>query len=83
MFIIVGLFGSKQRRSRAAYLLFLYTLSSSVFMLIAILYLYFSFSSLDFISLRLVNLDPIVERLCWLAFSLSFAVKMPLVPFHI
>ena len=83
MFIIVGLFGSKQRRSRAAYLLFLYTLSSSVFMLIAILYLYFSFSSLDFISLRLVNLDPIVERLCWLAFSLSFAVKMPLIPFHI
>jgi NADH:ubiquinone oxidoreductase subunit 4 (subunit M) len=25
----------------------------------------------------------VVERLCWLAFFSSFAVKMPLMPFHI
>jgi proton-translocating NADH-quinone oxidoreductase chain M len=83
MFIIVGVFGSRQRKSRAAYLLFLYTLSSSVFMLLAILYLHYEFGSLDFLVLRIAHIDPLVEKLCWLAFSLSFAVKMPLIPFHI
>ena len=41
MFFIVGVYGSRERRVRASYLLFLYTLLSSVFMLIAILGLYF------------------------------------------
>lgn len=83
MFIIVGIYGSKQRKSRAAYLLFLYTLTSSVFMLVALLYIYFSFNSLDLLVLKSKELPPFTEKLCWLAFSLSFAVKMPLIPFHI
>ena len=37
MFVIVGIFGSKQRRSRAAYLLFFYTLTSSVLILLCII----------------------------------------------
>jgi len=83
MFIIVGTFGSRERKSRAAYLLFLYTLVSSVFMLVAMLYLHFSCGSLDFLVLRSMRLDFHEESMCWLAFSLSFAVKMPLIPFHI
>lgn len=83
MFIIVGTFGSRQRKSRAAYLLFLYTLASSVLMLVAMLYLHFAFGSLDFLVLRVSSVDFFYEVLCWLAFSFSFAVKMPLVPFHI
>jgi len=83
MFIIVGTFGSRERNSIAAYLLFLYTLVSSVFMLVAMLYLHFSCGSLDFLVLRSMRLDFHEESMCWLAFSLSFAVKMPLIPFHI
>ena len=41
MFFIVGVYGSRDRKIRASYLLFLYTLISSVFMLVAILALYF------------------------------------------
>jgi NADH:ubiquinone oxidoreductase subunit 4 (subunit M) len=33
--------------------------------------------------LKTVQLNIVEERLCWLAFSFSFAVKMPLLPFHI
>ena len=33
--------------------------------------------------IKTVIFDTTSERLCWLAFFLSFAVKMPLVPFHI
>jgi NADH:ubiquinone oxidoreductase subunit 4 (subunit M) len=64
MFILVGVFGSKQRRSRAAYLLFLYTLTSSVLMLVAIIYLYFTYSTLDLITLKSTKLDPTTEKLC-------------------
>ena len=64
MFILVGVFGSKQRRSRAAYLLFLYTLTSSVLMLVAIIYLYFTYSTLDLITLKSTKIDPTTEKLC-------------------
>ena len=83
MFFIVGVYGSRERRVRASYLLFLYTLISSVFMLIAILALYFWVGTTDFQKLRLVEFDPLLAKFCWFAFFLSFGVKMPLVPFHV
>ena len=42
MFLIVGIWGSRERKIRAAYLLFLYTLVGSVLMLLAILLIYSS-----------------------------------------
>ena len=83
MFFIVGVYGSRQRRIRASYLLFLYTLLSSVFMLIAILTIYFWIGTTDFQKLVSIKFEPWMENLCWIAFFLSFGVKMPLVPFHI
>ncbi len=83
MFFIVGVYGSRERRVRASYLLFLYTLLSSVFMLIAILGLYFWTGTTDFQKLRMIQLDPSMGNWCWVAFFLSFGVKMPLVPFHV
>ena len=40
MFLIVGVWGSRERKVRAAYMLFLYTLIGSVLMLLAILLMY-------------------------------------------
>jgi NADH:ubiquinone oxidoreductase subunit 4 (subunit M) len=83
MFLIIGFYGSRGRKIRSAYMLFLYTLISSLFMFLAILYIYFKFGSTDYIVLKSIVFDTISERFCWLAFFFSFAVKMPLVPFHI
>jgi proton-translocating NADH-quinone oxidoreductase chain M len=83
MFLIIGFYGSRGRKIRSAYMLFLYTLVSSLVMFLAILYIYFKFGSTDYIVLKTVIFDTMSERLCWLAFFLSFAVKMPLIPFHI
>jgi len=83
MFLIIGFYGSRGRKIRSAYMLFLYTLVSSLVMFLAILYIYFKFGSTDYLILKTVIFDTTSERLCWLAFFLSFAVKMPLVPFHI
>lgn len=83
MYFIVGVYGSRKRRIRASYMLFLYTLLSSIFMFLAILFIYFACGTTDFQTLKTVQLDTFVERFCWFAFFLSFAVKMPLLPFHI
>jgi len=83
MFFIVGVFGSRDRKIRASYLLFLYTLVSSVFMLIAILVLYFWTATTDYLILQTISFDSSLTTFVWFAFFLSFAVKMPLVPFHI
>ena len=40
MFLIVGLWGSRERKIRAAYFFFLYTLFGSILMLLSILYIY-------------------------------------------
>jgi len=83
MFLIVGFYGSRGRKVRSAYMLFLYTLFSSLVMFLAILYIYFKFGSTDYLILKTVVFDPTTEKFCWFAFFLSFAVKMPLMPFHI
>jgi len=83
MYIIVGCFGSRERRIRASYLLFLYTLVSSLLMFLAILFLFFRYGTTNYLLLKTISFDPVSERFCWFAFFFSFAVKMPLIPFHI
>ena len=83
MFLVIGYYGSRGRKIRSAYLLFLYTLFSSLIMFLAILFIYFKYGSTDYLLLKTVDFDPLSEKLCWIAFFISFAVKMPLIPFHI
>ena len=68
MFFIVGIFGSRERKVRASYLLFLYTLVSSILLFVAILFIYFKTGTTNYLLLKTFEFDPIVERLCWLAF---------------
>jgi NADH-quinone oxidoreductase subunit M len=64
MFLIIGFYGSRGRKIRSAYMLFLYTLVSSLVMFLAILYIYFKFGSTDYLVLKTVVLDPFSEKLC-------------------
>lgn len=64
MYFIVGVYGSRSRRIRASYLLFLYTLFSSVFMFLAILYLWYTFGTTDYVLLKSIVLDPFLEKFC-------------------
>lgn len=83
MYFIVGLYGSRSRKIRASYLLFLYTLVSSIIMFICILFIYLKTGTTNYFVLRTFEFESYVEKLCWLGFFLSFAVKMPIMPFHI
>ncbi len=83
MFLIVGIWGSRERKVRAAYMLFLYTLVGSVLMLLAILLMYAIAGTTDYQILLTVDFDPTLQKIMWLAFFASFATKVPMVPVHI
>lgn len=64
MYLLLGVCGSRERKIRAAYLLFLYTLVSSFFMFVSILQLYFIFGTTDYQLLKTFHLSLNTERLC-------------------
>ncbi len=81
MFIIIGQWGGP-RRIYATIKFFLYTFFGSVFMLIALIYMYTqsgSFGILDFHDLKLSMNEQIF---IFLAFLIAFAVKVPMWPVH-
>lgn len=83
MFLIIGIWGSRERKIRAAYQFFLYTLIGSLFMLLAILLIYFQVGTTDLQVLMTTEFSERRQFFLWLAFFLSFAVKVPMIPFHI
>jgi proton-translocating NADH-quinone oxidoreductase chain M len=83
MFVIVGIWGSRERKIRAAYQFFIYTLFGSVLMLLAILIIYFQAGTTDLLVLLSTSFSEKRQILLWLAFFASFAVKVPMVPVHI
>lgn len=82
LYIIVGHWGGNNS-IRAAYILFLYTLAGSLFILLSIITIYYYTGTTDFIILSLESISFDYQKYLWLGFFLSIAVKTPLVPFHI
>lgn len=83
MFLIIGIWGSRERKIRAAYFFFLYTLLGSVLMLLAILYIYYQVGTTDYEVLLSFSFSELEQKIMWLAFFASFATKIPMVPVHL
>ncbi|WP_455481445.1 NADH-quinone oxidoreductase subunit M [Bartonella sp. B12(2025)] len=81
MFIIIGVWGGA-RRVYASIKFFLYTLLGSVFMLIALMAMYWEAGTLDIPTLLNYQFPAHMQMWLWLAFFASFAVKMPMWPVH-
>ncbi|HEV2755245.1 MAG TPA: NADH-quinone oxidoreductase subunit M [Actinomycetota bacterium] len=83
MYFLIGMWGYG-RRIYAAMKFFLFTLVGSLLMLAAILFLYFQAGepTFDYRALLGTPLALDVQRLLFLGFFASFAVKVPLVPLH-
>lgn len=81
MFLIIGIWGG-QRRVYAAFKFFLYTLTGSVLMLLAILAIYLTAGTTDIPALIKYTLPADMQLWLWLAFFASFAVKVPMWPVH-
>ena len=83
MYLIVGVWGSRARKIRAAYLLFFYTLVGSLLMLLGLLYIFKTVGSLNLEYLFCYSFTFSEQYWLWLAFFLSFASKIPVFPLHI
>ena len=93
MFIIIGVWGGRNK-VYAAFKFFLYTLLGSILMLIAMLVMWFESGTTDIqqllkfsfsyetVSFLGIKINGGLQTLLWLAFFASFAVKMPMWPFH-
>lgn len=88
MFFIINLWGNgKWEKRRAALLLVFFTVASSYFMLIAIIYIYIWFGTLNIPVIQglscINNLPTSIEKYCYYCFAITFMVKLPLMPFHV
>ena len=81
MFLIIGVWGGP-RRIYASMKFFLYTLAGSVFMLVGILVMYAEVGTTSIPVLLAYKFSPEMQYWLFLAFFLSFAVKVPMWPFH-
>jgi len=82
MFLLLGMFGSWPRNIRAAYKMFLVTLIGSLPMLAGIWMLNFQSGTTDWSILSTSYLSPNRQLILWILWSISFAVKTPLIPLH-
>ena len=97
MFLLISVWGSRSRRSYAAYTYFFFSMFASVFFLVSIIILsaqtgstnlwsyYLEFTTDD---LMLRNLTPVefeysMQLTVFALLFLSLAIKMPIFPFHI
>ncbi len=81
MFLIIGIWGG-ERRVYSTFKFFLYTLAGSVFMLLAIIYIFISTGTTDVETLLAYNFTTNEQLILWIAFFTSFMVKIPMWPFH-
>jgi NADH-quinone oxidoreductase subunit M len=81
MFLIIGIWGG-ERRVYSALKFFLYTFLGSIFLLIAIIAVYWNMNTLDIVKLLNTKIPENLQTWLWLGFFISLAIKLPMWPFH-
>jgi NADH-quinone oxidoreductase subunit M len=81
MYLIIGIWGGG-RRIYSAFKFFLYTLIGSLLFLVAMLVMYLDAGTTDIPALMQHKFAPELQTWLWIAMFASFAVKVPMWPFH-
>ncbi|MDL2284564.1 NADH-quinone oxidoreductase subunit M, partial [Oxalobacter sp. OttesenSCG-928-P03] len=81
MFVIIGVWGG-ERRIYAAFKFFLYPFFGSLFMLVAIIYLYLQTGGFDIFAWQALPLALDIQLLLFAGFLLAFGIKLPMCPVH-
>ena len=83
MFFIIGIWGSRERRVRATFFFFLYTLFGSIFFFFSILIIYYDAGTTNFNILSKLNIEINKQIILWIFIYIAFSVKIPTIPLHI
>jgi NADH-quinone oxidoreductase subunit M len=87
MYLMIGIWGGADK-IKAAFKFFIYTMTGSVLMLGAMIYLVIQYTKLtgtpsfDLLALQRVLLPGRAQMLCFWAFALAFFIKVPMFPVH-
>jgi NADH-quinone oxidoreductase subunit M len=81
MFLIIGVWGGP-RRVYSAFKFFLYTLTGSLLLLLAVMAMYGVAGTTDIVVLLKTSFPSSMQKWMWLAFLASLAVKLPMWPVH-
>ena len=83
IFLLIGIWGSRTDKIRAAFYFFLYTLIGSLLMLLSIFKIYSLTGLSNYENLITINLPQNLQIWLFIGFFCSLAVKIPMIPFHI
>ena len=83
MFFIIFYFGSRNRKIIAIYYFFIYTILGSLLLLIGLLLLYIELGTNSLLILYSIPINQKYQCILWILFFFSFAIKIPIFPFHI
>jgi proton-translocating NADH-quinone oxidoreductase chain M len=83
MFLIIGIWGSRERKVLASYYFFIYTLFGSILMLLSIMYILMDVGSTNYEILIVHNFTQYEQYILWFTFFLAFASKVPMIPVHL
>lgn len=84
MVIIIGIWGPGDRKIKANYYFAFYTLFGSVFLLFSIILVLFELGSTNYLVVfNSFITNNKLQFIIWFGFFISFAIKVPMFPFHI
>lgn len=83
LFILVGFWGSRERKIFASNQLILYTLFGSLFILNGAIYYLLNNGSTDINLIVNSTIKPWNELVLWILLFFGFSIKIPMMPFHL
>ena len=83
MFLIIGIWGSREEKVKAAFYFFFYTLIGSLLMLLCIFKLYSITGTTNYLNLITIEIPSSLQFWMFLGFFASLSVKIPMIPVHI
>jgi proton-translocating NADH-quinone oxidoreductase chain M len=83
MFFLIGVWGSRERKIRASFFFFLYTLFGSMALFFSIFILYYDTGTTNFNILSKCQINFDKELILWLFTYLAFSIKIPTIPTHV
>lgn len=83
MYLIIGKWGSRDRKIKANFYFFIYTLLGSIFLMFVIITIQFETGSSLYCVIHNILFENLKEKTYWLCIFIAFAVKIPTFPFHL
>jgi NADH:ubiquinone oxidoreductase subunit 4 (subunit M) len=85
MYYLITNYGSRSKTKgiHASYMFVIYTLFGSLFLFVGLLTLYSQSGSFNYSVLSTLPIDSSYQIILWISFFICFAVKLPIIPFHI